>query len=81
MGLSSRVGVHKRAVAALVAGLLVFLAGCSTSVQTPTLTLVEVLCTPGNLYGNYANEFRVIVKYWSDGSSTRTQEYGRCSDN
>ena len=69
MGLSSRVGVRKCGVAALAAGLLVLLAGCSNS---PAPTVVSVKCMEAR-EGIRIGEivwYNYELYYWSDASRT-----------
>ena len=65
---SSRVGVHRHAVAACIVGLMVLLAGCSNSP-----TLVQVRCKDYGKGGAVIDDERYYAFetwYWSDGTRT-----------
>ena len=74
---SERVGVHRHAVTACIAGLVVLLAGCSNTAAEPTV--IEVRCNQLN-EPVYAPDllpsaillyvYAVETYYWSDGSKT-----------
>jgi hypothetical protein len=79
---SSRVGLHRHAIAACIVGLVVLLVGCSK--PAPTVISVQCKFEPYGVriaaHGKYpAMEWSYYeILYWSDGTKTYRGSIGEC---
>ena len=70
---SERGGVHRHAVTACIAGLVVLLTGCLHDEGVPAPTVVQVVCT-----NSYDMRRHKLTRYWSDGKITEEVFVNRC---